>query len=747
MAGVWVVLASTAVGLTTSNWTQRSEEGFAKGEMKSVVVSNLGDLKLAREVKTIVEDDARVNVVYAVRTLADGAIVFGTGPDGRVMVNREGKTAELYKAGAGALVSALAIEPAGTVLAGISGEVGKLVRIEPGTGKMAELYASKEAQLIWAILPMGDGSILLGTGPAGQVIEVAAGKEGKEPRVVLASTQKNILCLLAGDKADEVLLGSDPDGLVIRLNRKTGEWFVVYDADEPEVVALARDAAGNLFAATSAVTEEPGEAEGEAANQGRVQVGKEIPLMREPAPAPQPPQLPDPTPGEPEPIPKEPPKHMSIIEAKPPKVPTTSQPSMQAPPSSRKEKEPMAGPAGESAVYRIDRHGFVAEVFRKAVTVHSMVYSGGTLLIGTGPAGQVYEVQPATEEHYVLAQVNSRQVSALGVDEKGQILLGLSNPGGIGRMGSGFAEKGSYISEVLDATQTAQFGKMQLQGTLPAGTAVTVSTRSGNVKNPELGGWSNWSAEKPAAEFIPVAAPSARFLQYRLSLSSGNPAKSPVVEEVKVSYLLPNIAPKISSVQVQPDEAADDASPAACTIAWEASDANGDLMTYSLYYRLGTRGEWILLKDKVKEKSYLWNTRQLADGRYQVRVVASDALSNPIGEGLTTSRFSETVMVDNTPPAIGDIKTEQTEDGVRVSLRAVDRTSTVAGVQYAVDSRADWQAAASSDMLYDSPEETVSFVVPGLAVGQHQLALRAKDSQGNTAYETVLVTVVEKVRK
>ena len=48
-------------------------------------------------------------------------------------------------------------------------------------------------------------------------------------------------------------------------------------------------------------------------------------------------------------------------------------------------------------------------------------------------------------------------------------------------MTPGFASEGAYTSAVLDATQISRFGKMQLHGTLPAGTRLTVSTRSSNV--------------------------------------------------------------------------------------------------------------------------------------------------------------------------------------------------------------------------------------------------------------------------
>ncbi len=62
---------------------------------------------------------------------------------------------------------------------------------------------------------------------------------------------------MISDGKDLLYIGTDPDGLVYRINRKTKEKFVLYDAAESEVAALALDDKGNLYAAT-AQTEESG---------------------------------------------------------------------------------------------------------------------------------------------------------------------------------------------------------------------------------------------------------------------------------------------------------------------------------------------------------------------------------------------------------------------------------------------------------------------------------------------------------
>jgi hypothetical protein len=111
------------------------------------------------------------------------------------------------------------------------------------------------------------------------------------------------------------------------------------------------------------------------------------------------------------------------------------------------------------------------------------------------------------------------------------------------------------------------------------------------------------------------------------------------------------------------------------------------------------------------------------------------------GEGKTASRVSDPLLVDNTPPVIGDLKWAQKGNNVHFDFKIVDQTSTVAACDYSVDSNRDWQMVLPVDNIFDSPEETVSFSLPGLRAGQHQVTLRATDAKGNQAFQTVFVTV------
>jgi hypothetical protein len=334
--------------------------------------------------------------------------------------------------------------------------------------------------------------------------------------------------------------------------------------------------------------------------------------------------------------------------------------------------------------------------------------------------------------------------------------MGMANVGSIGSMSSGFASKGTYTSPVLDATQVSRFGKLHLHGALPQGTSLTVATRSGNVKEPDEKGWSSWSKDIAAEEYLPIKSPSARFLQYRLTFESREENATPVVDDVAVAYQVPNLPPQVKSVRVagnpetpvaQPNVPAGEAELVRVPptpkqmIAWEATDPNGDALQYWLYFRRMPAGPWILLKDKVTEAQFEWDTRSVADGRYEIKVLASDANANPPGRGKTASRVSDPIIVDNTPPTIGDLKWAQKGQKAQFDFKIVDETSTVAACDFSIDSNRDWQMVLPVDNIFDSPEETVSFSTPELKPGQHQVTLRATDAKGNQAFQTVFVTI------
>src|SRR6202012_3227233 len=105
-------------------------------------------------------------------------------------------------------------------------------------------------------------------------------------------------------------------------------------------------------------------------------------------------------------------------------------------------------------------------------------------------------------------------------------------------------------------------------------------------------------------------------------------------------------------------------------------DDNEDDLRYIVLYRGENEKQWKVLKDKLTEKFYTWDATSLPDGAYYLRIVASDAPSNPTADALTSSRESERFMIDNTPPTI-----ELLESSVVAAQRKDDSNGSASGSQ------------------------------------------------------------------
>ena len=399
-------------------------------------------------------------------------------------------------------------------------------------------------------------------------------------------------------------------------------------------------------------------------------------------------------------------------------------------------------------MYRIDADGFVRAVFRRPVTILSMVLQKGTLLLGTGHGGQVFAVEVQADRATVLTKVDPKDVTSLAVDATGRVYLGTAGQAGLFVLGRGYARKGTCISKPLDAKQISRWGTLRVLAEVPPGCGVTVATRSGNVAKPDEKTWSDWSAELPVGKgWTKITSPPGRFFQYRLTLQGSGKA-TPVVDQVEVVYQVGNLAPVVRAVTVVPsahpkrrEERPGGRKPFRM-IRVQASDPNGDSLAYSYYFRRRGRKLWVKLLERSDRSSYAWDTTGLADGPYEVRVIASDEPDNPRGQALAVGRISRAVVVDNNPPAVSGLKAKDAGGGrALLTGKVADTTSRIVRIDYAVDTNDEWTPVLPDDGICDSTREGFSVTVPELEPGVHRLAVRVTDEYGNEAYTSVEVTI------
>jgi len=799
--GCW--WAGQAGGVQTQYVEHRTEEQFKKGEPNGVLISSEGVLTLAPQAKRVGLGGAvgAEWVVNAVLEGPDAGVYAATSGKGYVYRLRDGQAPEVIYGGGdqdARHVFSLAWDAQGRLLAGTGGKTGQLLRYEGEPGKWQELWSDQETKYIWSIAVGPAGRIYLGTGPEGKVWTLD--EQGRHAELVYDAKAKNILCL-ALNKEGILYAGGDEGGLVYRIDPGSREARIAYDTGRAEVSGLVFDEAGNLYAATADV----GAARAGAklilsdGRGGRPETrgfrppplepqGPELTGQQKAKPQEQPPagaggqdkaKANEASAGQPAgPAPpaesgkpaagaragNTPQRAGGSQKLVPPATGAAEPPAPGAPeePKSRPAPPPPSGrgprpAAGANEVFKITPDGYVTSVFSKPVTILALACAGGgSLLLGTGNEGQLLRLDVARQEAVALYEARpSAQVSALGLGAGGRVYAGLANPAGVALLGTGYAPQGRYESAAVDAGQVTRWGKLQVEAEAPAGTGLFYATRSGNTEDPLKGGWGPWSEARELKEDAAVEAGPARFLQYRLVLRSTDGQETPAVRGVKLAYQTPNLPPRLEQVEVKPpgpDSAAaaagGAAGPGAATgapqgflVSWKAADANNDKLQFAVYVRPVGRERWVRLAKELEKSPYKWDSRTVADGRYEVKVEASDALSNPAGEGLTDSRVSREVVVDNTPPEVRLLTWELQASRATARVELQDQLSAIGGVAYSLDSAEKWTPVAAADGVYDSRTEAAELTLEKLEPGEHLLSIRYDDALGNRAYRNLTFEV------
>ncbi|MHC4546726.1 MAG: hypothetical protein ACYTDW_20755, partial [Planctomycetota bacterium] len=398
-----------------------------------------------------------------------------------------------------------------------------------------------------------------------------------------------------------------------------------------------------------------------------------------------------------------------------------------------------ARPGQASYIYKITSDGFVTDIFSEAAVFFCLAEQDKKLLVGTGNNAQLFTVDPASEQETIIYEdKQASQITAVNV-RRDVVYLGTANPAKLIKLGSGFASEGTYDSDLVDAGQPAKWGKLQIEADIPQGCKVQVASRSGNVKDVNDPTFSDWTELVEITQPVQLHCPLGRFCQYKLVLQSKDGSQTPIIREIAVASSVPNLAPKVESVDVSPIAGA--GKQGEFKISYKAKDDNSDKLIYKIDFRKIGRTSWIELKDELEAASFEWDGKTVEDGRYEVRVTASDERSNNTITKLTGSRISEPIVVDNTAPVIKRHSIDKDKQTITLKLQVSDEFSAIGRLNYTVDSNEKWKGTMPDDLVYDTTDEDFTIVIDKLKSGEHIIAVKISDSVGNIIYKTFEVKV------
>ena len=145
---------------------------------------------------------------------------------------------------------------------------------------------------------------------------------------------------------------------------------------------------------------------------------------------------------------------------------------------------------------------------------------------------------------------------------------------------------------------------------------------------------------------------------------------------------------------------------------------------------------------RTEDDSYEWDSKTVEDGRYEIRIIASDERSNSPATKLTGSRISDPIVVDNTGPVIRKYAVEKSGKAATLKLQITDELTVIGKLEYTVNSNSKWKSALPDDLVFDTTEESFTILTEELEPGEHILAVKISDDVGNTTYKTFELSVL-----
>ncbi|MBV9157690.1 MAG: hypothetical protein JO097_15610 [Acidobacteriaceae bacterium] len=696
VAALFLVAAAPPLSLAvdTHVWEQSDQAEFARGTPKNVSIRSDGRVTLAPEFKEL--DSTNVPYLWAIAQDSKGALYYAggapTGATAKVFVlPRNGKPKVVAEI-TGLEIHALAIDSQDRVYAAVLPDA-KIYRIDK-SGK-PQLFFDPKCKYVWAMAFDHSGNLFVATGDSGLIYRVSPDGKGSK----FFDTEETHARSMIIDDAGNLIVGTEPSGLVMRITPK-GESFVLYQTNKREVTSVAEHD-GLIYAAS---------------------VGSKAVSVSVTGPAP---VLPSPT---------------------APVTPTGAPHAGTTPPSLPPAVGSLsAAVPGGSDFYRIQKDGFAERIWNSS---SDLIYaigfdSSGRPLLGTGNKGVVYRID-SDQLSTQLLNAPPTQVTAFLQGKNGMVYAASGNVGNLYSIGPNLENTGTIESEVLDANEFAHWGKAHIRSSLNGG-MIALDTRSGNLNNPE-NNWSPWAKVSLGDLGGQIESPPARFLQYRLTLTRSHGGDSPELSTVDIAYLPRNIAPRIHEIEIAPfnyrqapstaslersvmasgspatltlpaigqkrssssstlSEASSSAtlqySKGYVTVRWSASDPNNDPLIYKVEIRDKNDSLWRTLKDKLQDHYYSFDSTAFPDGRYIVRVTASDAPGNTPADTLTCSLQSEPFTIDNTPPELTVISI--TKDGPLrvVRFSAKDALSWIDKAEYSIDG-GEWTLLEPVNKVTDS---------------------------------------------
>ncbi len=707
-----------AVGRLPTVWRQDTMTDFASGDLKNVSVSSVGDVRLSAALQKVA--DTPETYVWAIQPDGHGNVYLATGDRGIIYkMTADGQVTPFFKTGQ-LEVTCLAMGDNGDLFAGTAPN-GIVYSIEQD-GRGIKFFTAQEKYV--TALATSPGMIYMATGGGtGRVYSMPQSGSYYRTPWYFTSPEAHILSL-ATDKNGNVYAGSSPDGIIYKIT-PDGQHHVFYASPEPNIASLATDSQGNVYAGTSP--------EGGVSKISPDGTAKSL-------------------------------------------LSNTNGGVL----SLRSDDADNLYACAGSTISRIAPDGttqtFTADGDAQFLTLG---VGSGSVYAGTGTVGSVYRLggaEGALQGQYTSAVHDAGLPSRWGTlswmadTPPGTHITLQTRSGDVPEPDSSWSAWSAPAPQNSVTVSSPAGRYLQYRAALSrdAGAAPDAVPQLQNVTvyyltrdrpptvhlaSPAAGATVHkaalvhWSGSDPDGDtlaydlsyssddgktWIPIqkrAVPSGPGTVAPPATAAGTTATAPVTEQ--------EVQAKTAAAMAALDKKYPGLPPGVRrTLLAQTADA----IRAALLTQRAAPPVLAPAAGGVKETSFSWDTTEVPDGVYRVKIIASDRPSNPVG-WLTDEAVSAPFLVANMPPTLtlgaATVHADQT-----VSIPGIARSK--AAVIQAVQGQADGGdevAALADDGLFDSSLEPFTLTLGPLASGTHTVTVEALDQAGNTATVTETVKV------
>ncbi|PYU24065.1 MAG: hypothetical protein DMG32_14800 [Acidobacteria bacterium] len=700
----FLVCVVPAVAEHTRFWRQSDYDAFQKGDAKGVALRSDGRLVLAPKFAPFA--DASLAYLWSLRLDSRGNLYAAGGSNAKIVrFDNSGNYTTVFESQE--MTAQALVFDKGDNLYVATAPDGKVYKVTLAGQK--SVFFDPKTKYIWDLALGPDGTLFVATGDPGKIFAVDPSGNSQ----LFYNAEETHIRTLVLDGKGNLLAGTEPNGLVLRISLGAQSSASQNGKGSAARPSSTKRASGQTSTQTAAKNEDSSEEGSRPAYVVYETARKEITALAL-----------DPTGN----------LYVAAIGDKTPGPPR--------PPGQQNEQE--NAPNGQTITVTVGAPSGLQPPQQATPFVPFPVLSSAA----------VYRIAPDGSPEEIWAS-RENSVYAMGLSNEGKLLLGTGNQGAIMQL------EGDRVFSRLAKAESQQ---------------VTSFARS------------PWAGPYRDPKGQEVECPPARFLQWKATLHGGS--NPPDLSWVEMAYLPKNVAPQISSVVMQkpgvrvagfgqqagppqsspvqlrmPAAPGTQAGPSQRgtestrfepppqgfaekgyqAVLWSAEDVNEDELSYSVFYRGENEKDWKLLKDKLEQKFYSWDTNSMPDGAYYLKIVGSDDKSNPSNEALKAERVSERFVVDNTPPMITEMASDPApaaagDPAVTVRFRASDSASSIVRAQYSLDA-SDWTIVPPVGGLSDSPVEQYSVTLRGIAPGEHTVSVRVYDQFENESAAKITFAV------